>query len=210
VDSYGGIIKSVVTSKIKGHGPLRLAKPGTYLGSWVELDYNSLYPFCMATIDPPTGSPTVDGEDYRFGHIHKPEIASYLSMLYATKQNAPTPQERSEAKTLLNSLYGYLLKKPKSRVAKKLTPRSVARNRPLLQKVDEDRGVFYIRNGLDLSSNYCQWGREILAKARSMMERLVATAESAGYPVVYSHTDSIVVSADALPLFQDQIGTKMG
>jgi hypothetical protein len=166
----------------------------------------------MATTDPPTGFPKISGEgdDYSFDHIHKPEIAAFISGLYTTKKNAPTPAQRSEAKTLLNSLYGYLLKKPKSRVAKKLNPRSLPRNRPLLQKVDEENQVFYIRNGLDLSTNYCQWGREILAKARSIMENLVKTAESAGFPVVYSHTDSIVVSEKALPLFQSQIGTEMG
>jgi hypothetical protein len=42
------------------------------------------------------------------------------------------------------------------------------------------------------------------------MENFVKRAESAGFPVIYVHTDSLVVPEEALPLFQAEIGPNMG
>jgi hypothetical protein len=49
---------------------------GTHPGAWVDLDFNSFFPWAMTVCDPicgiPVWSPELD--DYIWEHIHKPEI----------------------------------------------------------------------------------------------------------------------------------------
>jgi hypothetical protein len=104
-------VKHVIRSQLQG--PWRLAQPGSYKGSYISLDVNSLYPYCISIVDPPTGPPRIENGVYVFDHIHKPEIVDYFNRWYEIKRTAATPEERLDAKLHMNSIYGYILKKPK-------------------------------------------------------------------------------------------------
>jgi hypothetical protein len=93
---------------------------------------------------------------------------------------------------------------------KKLTPEHLAKDWPCLDRTDEKRGVYWIRNALDVSYGYAPWAREILQFARDRIQALVDRAEAAGFHVVYAHTDSIVVPAEAEPLFANEVGSEIG
>jgi hypothetical protein len=110
----------------------------------------------------------------------------------------------------MNSVIGFLGKRAKAHVMKPLTDAALAYDAPLLERTDEARGVYWIRNVQDLSFNYQPWHREIVANARAMVKALVDRAEAAGHPVIYCHTDGFWVSAEAEPLFEDELGDALG
>jgi hypothetical protein len=128
----------------------------------------------------------------------------------AENQTIKDPVERGKRKALLNSMVGITQKKPKKRVWKKLTPHSLDRDGPMLDKTYEDRGLYTIYNGIDMLYNHQQWGRLILANAKKDLEAHIHRAEEAGFKVVYSRTESFIVEAGALTLFESEIGDEMG
>jgi hypothetical protein len=81
---------------------------------------------------------------------------------------------------------------------------------PCLEKTFESDGSYYIRNGIDMGVNQQQWGREILAKAKAVLEEHIHRAQAAAFPAIYARTDGFITSADALPLFAEEIGDGLG
>jgi hypothetical protein len=218
VPHYRGVIKAFSKLKQKGHNALRLADVGRHEGSVIYVDINQSYPDALLHTPIPVGVPrvvqTADGPDYEFDTLPVPQsMFDFFDEREAEKCAAKArddPPAVAIAKTKENSVPGYLNKNPRKHVMRKLTPENLAYDAPLLQRTDEERGVYWISNVLDMSGNYAPWVRGIYKYGRDHVQALMDRAEQAGFHVIYCHTDGFWVPAEAEPLYDDALGDERG
>jgi hypothetical protein len=149
-------------------------------------------------------------------------ISEFVKKEFEDKRNAKDEEAKKLAKLKLNSLYGYTLKRGKTKFKDSNSgtlrrsghlsnwETQLRRNCPLIESVDEVNKTFVVKNTYDNSFNYTAFGVQILSMTHHLMYQMIDRCDRLSIPIYHIYCDSLMVPSDRLDSFSDMLGSELG